>query len=195
MERNDEQLMDAYIRGNDSAFGELITRYATALFGYLLRLTGHRQDAEDLLQETLVRIHTKAHTFNPSARFKPWAFTIATNIANDRFRKTKRSGCIYSLDDPDRPIPETAFKVCEQTADCNPVAASSASELKEQVHRAIQSLPTQQRTALVLAYYHDLTYREVAEVMNCSVGTVKTHMSRALHKLADILPVPGSEPL
>ncbi len=193
MERNDEQLMDAHIRGDDSAFSELIIRYAHALFGYLLRLTGQRQDAEDLLQETLLRIHHKAHTFKSNARFKPWAFTIATNIANDRFRKQKRIGYIQSLDDPDHPIPETAFEDCNNGTGCNPVATIIKSELKEQVLHAIQTLPTQQRTALVLAYYHDLPYRDVAEVMNCSVGTVKTHMSRALHKLADILPVPGSE--
>ncbi len=115
---------------------------------------------------------------------------IATNIANDHFRKQKRSVFILALDDSLRPIPETAFKECATGTNCSPVTTLIKSELKEQVRRAIRVLPTRQRTALVLAYYHDLRYREVAEVMNCSVGTVKTHMSRALHKLAEILPDP-----
>ena len=194
MERSDEQLIDALIRKDDSAFGELISRYARALFAYLLRLTGQLQDSEDLLQETLIRIHRKAHTFKTNARFKPWAFTIATNIANDHFRKQKRRSFTLSLDDSVHPIPETAFKECAAGTACGPVTTLIKLELKEQVQLAIQVLPTRQRTALVLAYYHDLRYREVAEVMNCSVGTVKTHMSRALHKLAEILPDPGNEP-
>jgi RNA polymerase sigma-70 factor (ECF subfamily) len=193
MDCNDEQLMEAHLQGDDAAFGTLVNRYANALFGYLVRLTEHSQDAEDLFQETLLRIHTKAHTFKTGKRFKPWAFTIATNIANDRFRRIKRRGVVLTMDDPDRPIPETAFLDCEDTADINPVKNVIRTELQERVQDAIKTLPDRQRTALVLAYYQDLSYREVAEVMKCSVGTVKTHMSRATHKLADILPAPGSE--
>jgi RNA polymerase sigma-70 factor (ECF subfamily) len=193
MDRSDEQLMEAHLQGDDAAFGNLVNRYANALFGYLLRLTGHSQDAEDLLQETLLRIHTKAHTFKSGKRFKPWAFAIATNIANDRFRNLKRRGVVLTMDDPEHPIPESAFQDCNDTADTNPVKNIIRTELQERVQEAIKTLPEKQRTALILAYYQDLSYREVAEVMKCSVGTVKTHMSRALHKLADILPAPGSE--
>ncbi len=195
MAQTDEALMEACVHGDETAFDELVRRYADTLFGYLMRMTCNREDAEDLFQETFLKVHAKARTFRRAARFKPWLFAIATNAARDVFRRRKRRREIQtvSLDDCCGSLADD----CARTDPCSagdPVSSAERVELKEQVREAIDQLAPRQRTALLLAYYEDLSYREVANVMRCSVGTVKTHMSRALRKLALLLPEPeGAE--
>ncbi|MCX5644045.1 MAG: RNA polymerase sigma factor [Phycisphaerae bacterium] len=186
MEGLDESLVAAHLRGDPAAFRELVRRYGDGVLGYLFRMTGSRDQAEDLFQETFKRVHEKARTFRGGS-FKSWLFTIATRVTIDTARRRKRVASI-SLDrqvDCDDPSPlET---VAAQDA-ADPVDEVVREEQKEQVRRAIESLPVGQRAALVLAYYQQLSYREVAEALGCSVGAVKTQMSRALAKLAQRLP-------
>ena len=88
-EITDESLMAAHLRGDRAAFGELVRRYGDRVLGYLLRMTGNRDQAEDLFQETFKKVHEKAHTFRGS-RLKSWIFTIATRVAIDAARRRKR---------------------------------------------------------------------------------------------------------
>ena len=169
--------------GSETALGELVRRYSTMLFGYLVRLCGSREDAQDVFQDTFLRVHTRAATFRQGAVFKPWLFTIATNTAYDCLRRRQRMAGTVLWSDLD----DATAKAAEPAAPADttdPPRMLIRDEKKEQVQKAIGSLPLQQRTALVLAYYQDLHYREVAQIMGCSIGTVKTHMSRALHSLA-----------
>ena len=180
MERTDELLMKAYRDGDPSAFPDLVCRYKGLLFGYLMRMVQNREMAEDCFQDTFMRVHAKAHTYRPGAKFKSWLFTIATRIAIDHLRQKKRQPDLQPFENVE-PIEAGGNTPAEETAQL---------ELKQTVQHAIDSLPPKQRTALILAYYQGHTYAEVAEIMGCSLGTVKTHMSRALKKLSTILPVP-----
>lgn len=145
--------------------------------------------AEDLFQETFKRVHEKAHTLRGS-RFRPWLFKIATNVALDGIRRGSRSRMV-SLDqefgcagngNPRRDAAVAAADCCE------PSQEAILAEQRRQVRQAIELLPKRQRATLVLAYYQQLSYREVAEVMGCTIGTVKIQMYRALRKLAQKLP-------
>ncbi len=187
MEGMDESLVAAHLRGDPAAFRELVRRYGDGVLGYLFRMTGSRDQAEDLFQETFQRVHEKARTYRGGS-FKSWLFTIATRVTIDTARRRRRLAT-FSLnrdadcaDDP--PLLETA--VAQDAPD--PVDEAVKEEQKEQVRRAIASLPVGQRAALVLAYYQQLSYQEVAETLGCSVGSVKTQVSRALAKLARMLP-------
>ncbi len=187
MEGSDESLVAAHLHGDPAAFRELVRRYGDGVLGYLFRMTGNRDQAEDLFQETFKRVHEKARTYRGGS-FKSWLFTIATRAAIDTVRRRKRM-TILSLNrepdcDDDPPAVETV--VAHDAPD--PVDELVREEQKEQVRRAIASLPIGQRAALVLAYYHQLSYQEVADTLGCSVGSVKTQMSRALAKLARKLP-------
>jgi RNA polymerase sigma-70 factor (ECF subfamily) len=151
-------------------------------------MTGNRDQAEDLFQETFKRVHEKAHTFRGGG-FKSWLFTIATRLTIDGVRRNKRQVTISQYPRTDCGEEEDS----QLTAVADQKASSPAEELvrqeqKEQVRKAIDSLPPGQRSTLVLAYYQQLSYREVAEVLGCSVGSVKTQMSRALATLARQLP-------
>ncbi len=189
MEGSDESLVAAHLQGDPAAFRELVHRYGDGVLGYLFRMTGNREQAEDLFQETFKRVHEKARTYRGGS-FKSWLFTIATRAAIDTARRRKRM-TILSLNretdgEDDLPAVET---VAAQDAP-DPVDELVREEQKEQVRRAIAALPIGQRSALVLAYYQQLSYQEVAETLGCSVGSVKTQMSRALAKLAQRLPDP-----
>jgi RNA polymerase sigma-70 factor (ECF subfamily) len=189
MENTDKSLIDAHCQGDPAAFGELVRRYGDGVLGYLIKMSGNREQAEDLFHETFKRVHEKAHTFR-GPQFKGWLFRIATNVALDGIRRSKRTKAI-SLNqqlDYDNPNSEQLSAVVMADNSNNPSEQASKAEQTEQVRQAIRSLPSRQRATLVLAYYQQLSYTNVAEVMGCSVGTVKTQMFRALRTLADKLP-------
>ncbi len=185
----DESLLAAHLRGDTAAFRELVQRYGDSVLRYLCHMTGNRDQAEDLFQETFKRVHEKGHTFR-GPRLKSWLFTIATRVAIDAARRRKRTSGL-SLNQP----VDCGSEGCGElgAAMVAPDATDPADDIvreerKQQVREAVATLPAKQRATLVLAYYQQLSYREVAQVMGCSIGTVKTQMSRALARLAQRLP-------
>ena len=175
------------MQGDPEAFGELVRRHANPLLGYLVQRSGNRHHAEDCFQETFLRVHKKASSFSGRGSFKSWLYSIATNVANDGYRKRKRAPQMISLcrnNDADENGPP--IDVVDEHS--GPFEMAALAEQKEQVRQAIEQLPLRQRETLVLAYYQGLSYSEVAKALGCSVGTVKTQMFRALKKLATILP-------
>ena len=152
-------------------------------------MTGSIEQAEDLFQETFKRVHEKADTFR-GTRIKSWLFAIATNVAIDGFRRDKRlqvtslNQKLDCADDEGRevgtvPVSDNSY---------GPSQKAIMTERKEQVRHALELLPARQRATLVLAYFQQLTYPEVAQVLGCSIWTVKTQMYRALKTLAQRLP-------
>lgn len=188
MGQSDESLIAAHLKGDPTAFRELVCRYGDGVLGYLCHMTGNRDQAEDLFQETFKRVYEKARTFRGES-FKSWLFTIATRLTIDHARRRKRPMTI-SLDQGSDcgEHSDSPLAALVDPAAMNPVEELVRQEQKEQVRQAIAALPPGQRAALVLAYYQQLSYREVAGVLGCSVGSVKTQMSRALATLARQLP-------
>ena len=187
MMNSDKSLIEAHCKGDQKAFGEIVNRYGDSVLGYLIKMTGDKEHAEDLFQETFKRVHEKSHTFKGS-EFKSWLFKIATNVTYDGFRKKHREEAKglkvnYSNEDGEDLISTTAAD-----NSFNPSVATVKAEQVEQVRQAVESLPDKQKAALVLTYYQQLSYREVALALDCSIGTVKTQMYRALKTLAHKLP-------
>ncbi|MBN2183493.1 MAG: sigma-70 family RNA polymerase sigma factor [Sedimentisphaerales bacterium] len=187
MENTDKSLIEAHCKGDPTAFGEIVRRYGDGVLGYLVRMTGNREQAEDLFQETFKRVHEKSHTLRGN-EFKSWLFKIATNAALDGLRKKIRvNSREKKLNFADCDDAKNAEVVAVDNSR-NPSAEAEKAEHIEQVRRAVESLPDRQRATLVLAYYQQLSYRQVASVLGCSIGTVKTQMYRALRALAQNLP-------
>ena len=189
MENTDKSLIEAHCKGDSAAFGELVRRYGDGMFGYLMKMSKNRQEAEDLFQETFKRVHEKAHTFRGD-KFKSWLFTIATNVAIDGMRRRRRMQVVslnQRLDCTDQDSEELSAVALADDS-CEPSQEAAKAEQAELVRDAIESLPARQRATLVLAYYQQLSYPEVAKVLDCSLGTVKTQMFRALRTLAQKLP-------
>jgi RNA polymerase sigma-70 factor (ECF subfamily) len=181
----DEVLMMDYQHGHGPALETLVRRYADSLLGFLVRMTGNRAQAEDLFQETFLRVHLKAATFKPAHRFKSWLYAIAAHLAIDQQRKSGRAPAVSIEADDER--------LMNRLPDPRPTPADEAAreDRKRQVIEALDALPPRQRATMVLAYFEGLSYPEVAAAMHCSVGTVKTQVSRALRALARLLPEGG----
>ncbi|MCE5186541.1 MAG: RNA polymerase sigma factor [Planctomycetaceae bacterium] len=192
MHDSDRNLIEAHLGGQAGAFETLIGRHGPALLGYLTKMTHDRDHAEDLFQETFVRAHERARQFR-GENLKPWLFAIASRIATSGFRRIKRHAAI-SLNRPVLCADGVHCQTLEQTvADRSPGpdARAQLEEKRQKVRQALGKLPAKQRSALILSYYHQMTYLQIAKAMGCSVGAVKTHLFRALKKLSALLAEPA----
>lgn len=162
---SDEELMRAVARGEEAAVGALVERHADALHAYLVRLCGDPSEAEDLVQESWIRIARSAQAFEPSRRFRPWAWGIATNVARDRYRRIRvRGGAHASLH-----------------ANTATLARSeSASIARVDLRGRLAELPERLRQALLLRYYEGMTEPEIADALGIARGTVKSRLHAAI---------------
>lgn len=187
MEKTDRNLIDAYLGDDRLAFTVIVNRHGPAVLGYLIKMCRNKQQAEDFFQETFQRVHRKAHTFRGET-MKPWLFKIATNVALNGFKKAKRLP-VVSLDSTGNCTNGNCSPIeYADAAAADPAETAQKTEQAQLVRRAIQDLPTRQRTTLILAYYDRLSYSQIAKVLDCSLGTVKSQMFRALKTLRRTLP-------
>jgi len=163
---SDEDLMAALASGDETALAALIDRYAAGVHAYLLRHSGNREDADDLLQETCVRVARSAKRFDTARRFRSWVYGIATNLARDLFRR--------------RTTKERALRTLAMTPSATPGADSAdRGELRER----IAALPENMRAVLLLRYYEGMNEAEMAESLEIPRGTVKSRLHAALRNL------------
>lgn len=181
----DEALMLRAARDEPGAFEELVRRYRTGLYGYFARMVGNVTDAEDLFQETWLRVYRKRKEYAVKARFRTWLYTIATNLVRDEYRRRGRRR-VVSLHQATH---EDGRTLEETLVDEGPTAARLAGgqEALQRVKTAVARLPAEQREAVILAHFQHLGYAEVAEVLSCSVGTVKSRLFRARQHLDAML--------
>jgi RNA polymerase sigma-70 factor (ECF subfamily) len=163
----DEELVQAVATGDERALLELTTRYARPLHQFLYRHTGGR-DVDDLYQETWLRVVRAARRFDPTRRFSTWLFQIAVNLCRDWHRRAPPEPV-----DPDR-LQETA-------GSADPAGDAGAAI---DVRRLLAALPEAQRSAVILRYFHDLGEDEMAEILGCPRGTVKSRLHQALTRMA-----------
>ena len=175
----DEQLAHQIQQGEAQALTALVERHHGALLGYLYRLTGgHRPLAEDLTQETFLRVLRRIVQYQYPRPFKPWLYAIATNLARDHYKQAEQRYATAALDlaellpDHHAPAPgETFTKQLEA----------------QQVVKALSTLPPPQRETIVLRYYQDLTLEDIAATLHIPVGTVKSRLSLGLKRLKTML--------
>ncbi len=178
-DRTDEQLLEDYRSGDGAAFRSLIDRHKDDLLRFLIRFTGDRQAAEDVFQDTFLKVHTSAGSFDRERRFKPWLFTIAANTARDyRRREARRPTVGYSA-----PVAgdETRPFVDLMAIDLpGPTAASETREQSERVQSAVDSMPAHLREILLMAYFQRMSYAQIAESLEVPLGTVKSRLHAAV---------------
>ena len=168
----DKQCVLNLSKGDDHALVELYSRYRKGVFNYALRLVGDNEAAEDILQEVFVAVWQGADGFRHHSSVKTWIFRIAHNQAVSLIRKQKR-------------IIETNESPSESSAD--PEEATVLNWRAHEVRLALDQLSPTHRATVELAFVQDLSYAEIAEVLNCPIGTVKSRMSYALKQLGRIL--------
>jgi RNA polymerase sigma-70 factor (ECF subfamily) len=156
-------------------------------YGYALRLTRNGADAEDLVQEATLHALRGLHTFAPGALFKPWFFRILTNCHRMRWRTRARRLFTVSIDD----APELYLYAATKAADV-PVESDPATELigrmsRESIQTALRQLPVDYQEAAALYFGDELSYQEIAEVLNVPIGTVRSRLHRARKLLQQLL--------
>jgi RNA polymerase sigma-70 factor (ECF subfamily) len=175
MNEQEQVWVDAARRGDKQAFAQLVGAYQRPVFNLTYRMLGSMDEAEDAAQETFLRAYSRISQYDPEMKFSTWVFSIANHHCIDRLRK--RRATFISIDDNpvlenlegDAPRPERRALEVEQSAE---------------MQALIAQLHPDYRTPLVLRYWEELSYEEIAATMNVTVATIKSRLFRARQQLA-----------
>ncbi|HOV79173.1 MAG TPA: sigma-70 family RNA polymerase sigma factor [Bacillota bacterium] len=175
----DTRLLVKRAKNNDlAAFEELVRLYQDRVYALCLQLSGHRDDAQDLAQETFVRAYRALSGFRNEAEFGTWLHRIAVNVWLN-FRRRNGREFQLSLDEPLRTADGGELLRGVAGTDGDPLRALEEKEMGELVRAALKDLSEEHRVVLVLREMEGYTYEEVSRLLGCSLGTVKSRLSRA----------------
>ena len=188
----EEDLLGRCARGDAAAYRELVERLEKPLMSFIFRFVGERHVAEDLFQETFVRVVRTLGKFKPEASLTTWVYTIARNLALD-WVKAKRRHRETPLDAPasDEGGKVISFREVLASGMAEPGERAAGSEDERRVVAALATLTPAKREALVLRVYAGLSYAEIARIVKSPVGTVKFRVHEALQDLAKALGADG----
>src|SRR4051794_24741885 len=193
--RSDEQLLADYRAGDKTSFSELVGRYQRELYHFLVRFLGNRAAAEDVFQETFLQVHQSAEQFDPQRRFRPWLFTIAANKARDLIRSQARrptNPLQASISPGDDESGE--FIDLMQSVNAVPSEPLEREELQKQVQTTVTTMPEHLREILLLSYFHQFPYKQISEILDIPLGTVKSRLHAAVAHFADRWRATASNP-
>ncbi len=176
----DQQLVLAHRAGQGDAFAELLGRYRGEMHGFLMRFLRSRAAADDVFQDTFLQVHISIDTFDTSKRFKPWLFTIGANKARDHLRRNKRNKASPLSATLDGSGDGASFLDLMASDLPQPDTQAEAQELAGRVREAVDEMPDHLREVLVLAYFKQMAYKEVAEALGIPLGTVKSRLHAAV---------------
>ncbi|MCC7417451.1 MAG: sigma-70 family RNA polymerase sigma factor [Acidobacteria bacterium] len=174
----DEELVARSIRGDNESFNELILRWERPIYALAYRTIGREEDARDVCQETFLRAFRALPRFRGQAKFSSWLYRIALNLCRDFVRRERRRPVVQPSDDVDLVELAAAAEPSESIEDL-----VARRDLTHAVERAMALLPEEQRTAIILKEYHELTFQEIADLVGCPLSTVKTRLYQGLSVL------------
>lgn len=185
---NDHELIALARTGSEKAYRELLDRYQRPVFSLVYRMVRDRELAEDLAQETFIKVFNHLDKYNPSYKFSSWIFKIASNLAIDSMRRKKPA--TVSIDGSRHA--ETAAemestRITIESGDENPEEALASKQLGAEIEQAIGQLRPEYRTAILLRHVEGRPYEEISEIMGIPLGTVKTYIHRARAELRETL--------
>ncbi len=183
---SDEKLMLECSKGDMSAFELLVRRYQDALVNYINFTINDYHRAEDLTQETFLRVFKSANRYEPKSTFKSWLYTIATNLAKNELRNRRRRKT-YFLEDMVAENEDVYHSEYMIDTRFQPDILYEKKEQQQLIKKTLNKLPENQRLALTLVTYQELTYEEISEILQCSVGAVKSLIHRARQNMKGLL--------
>ncbi len=170
----DEQLIARFQSGDERAYIELVNRYRDRLINFVYPFLGDFEQAEDVVQETMLKLYEKKHYYREIAKFSTWIYTIARNLANTELRKKKRRKTTYisrmTKDDRQYDIPAVQ-------ADLNQNLQNEF--IRDRIHAAIKELPEHFKTVIILRDIQELSYDDISNIVGVPLGTVKSRINRA----------------
>lgn len=171
MECEDSYLVERCLQGDKAAFASIVERYKKRIYSITYSMTRNHADADDLSQEAFIKAYENLHRFKPGTNFHSWLRRVAVNLCIDYLRHKKRFPENGLDDHPEMPSSH------------NPQNNVESSELMDSIMAAVDSLPIDQRTAIILREIQGLGSKEIAEVMNCSESTIRWRLHYARKKL------------
>lgn len=183
-EATDQEVVELAKAGRESAYRELVRRYERPVFSLVYRMVRNREQAEDLSQETFVKVLNAIESYKPEYKFSSWVFKIANNAAIDHLRRRELD--TLSLDgSPHAETPEMIEATALQIGSPGESALDEvlARELGGSIEDGIRQLRPEYRTCILLRHVEGRSYEEIAEILNLPLGTVKTYIHRARNEL------------
>jgi RNA polymerase sigma-70 factor (ECF subfamily) len=180
-----EDLMARIAKGDQDAFEILVNRHQPSVLNLIYRFIGDRTQAKDLAQEVFIRVWQAAKTYKPEAKFTTWLYRITANLCLNELKSSRRRRLFQFLrfgEDQENTIEEVLVD-----ASPSPEDLLLSREQSRRISDALQSLPENQRMALILKRYDDLSYEEIARILNCSVSAVESLLFRAKRTLQEKL--------
>ncbi|HIE27510.1 TPA: sigma-70 family RNA polymerase sigma factor [Candidatus Poribacteria bacterium] len=185
----DVDLMLKFQAGDVSAFEQLMHKHQKSVINTIYRFIGNRAEAEELAQEVFLKVYNSAQKYKPKAKFSTWLYKIVTNLCLNELRRRRLE--TVPLDDLAEEIPPLSKGGKRgdfiDAGQIPPDIALEKNELVALIKKAVESLPEKQRMALILREYDGLSYKEIAEVMGCSVASVQSRLQRAKATLKEKL--------
>jgi len=170
----EKEILKSAKKGDMEAFERLLLIYEKPIYGYIFRLVGRKEDAEDLTQETFVKIYRSITTVDLEKNFKAWIYKIATNTVYDWFKHKKGRPELFIIDDEN-----SNFETIDASQPYYNIEASY------DIESALAKIKPVYKTVLLLLYWRDLDYKEIAEIMSLPINTIKTYIRRAKIALAE----------
>ena len=179
---SDQQIVHMYINGDTAAFSTLITRYKDKIFTSIYLLVKDRYLAEDIFQDVFIRVidTLRSGRYTDEGKFLPWVMRIAHNLCVDHFRKVKRNPTIKTSDDRD------IFEVLNFSEPGIDTQIMNG-QTSDKVRKMIDLLPEDQREVIILRHYADLSFKEIAQLTNCSINTSLGRMRYGLLNLRKMM--------
>jgi len=192
-EMTDEQLMRLVADGDDEAFDQVYLRYKARLRKFIKGFVADDATADDLLQETFLRVYRSAGSYEPAHKFAAWIYRIAANLCLNEIRR-RRTHPLISLNEQVRfSLTETESETVElhelipNVSFIAPSRAAESSETMREIAAALETLSAAQRDVLTMHLYDEMRYEQIAEILRCSIGTVKSRAFYGLRALRDKL--------
>ena len=185
----DELLIERIRAGDMAAYNVMVIRHYDRIFSRVSQLLNNKQDAEEVTQDAFIRAHRGLENFRGDASFSTWLYQIATNLAHNRYWywfRRKRDQSI-SLDQPQCEDGSLTLENVMPCADENPAEAVVTQEFVDRVSTCMQYLNHKHKEVLILRNVKNLTYDEIAQQLDISVGTVKSRIARARESLRSLL--------
>jgi len=190
-ETEDTALVDGFLNGDVSAFDALMRRYKDRVYVVVYRHLGNHEDAAEVAQEVFVKAYHGLHAYKGQAKVYTWLYSIAANLSRNKLRDQKRKGRNLgaSLDALEEAAPGAGQTVAQESE--NPRRAAEKSELDAALRHCLDTLPETYRLAFVLRITEDLPYADIADSLDCPVGTVKSRLNQARSLLRTCLDKSG----
>ena len=171
----ESQLVKLALKGDQAAFAELVELYQEKLYHMAYRMLNNRQEAEDVVQDTFLRVYNNLERYDTTMKFSTWIYRIATNLSIDRLRKRKP---VYSLDAESSEYEGLDGYSMIPSDNRTPESEMLISETQRIIHQAIDTLPPKYKTVMILRYIHELSLQEVGDILDMPVTTIKTRVHR-----------------